>query len=329
MVEFPLFGQLPRELRELIWELALSPMGEPGVHYMTLVEDISVYGTEKSLVGTRWLGLFEDHIPRIAGPSQLPPAGARPVYLFDEALAARREWPSPLSSSCLLDYGLLAACRESRVTIERFLQSNSIESQDVVLRKTSPQALPTPMLFNFADDLFIFRFANSHMVPRQGWYLHFKHYMGLSPGENIVNIALEYNSAWRSGILDMLREPFKTLTSAVSGPGRAVDACSIWIVDYELPEDLEREPGHRPQKASGRASDHGSSPSRFYSRDRVFVETFPAERPHDDSPTEPSVFATVRLFETWLQGVFKYSSSPALGRTKIGVLRCKRLTGSR
>lgn len=329
MEEFHQFSSLPKELRVLIWELASFPIFEPGAHFMTLAEDIQPEGHEGAPIRARWLDLFEESIPSSPPPLQSPRAGGRPAYFFDQAQANRCSWPSPLSSSCLLHYGLLAACRESRAAITRYMESHTPEPRG----SASYRALPlgaSPLLCNLAADLFVFRFANRHTVPGEGWYLHFKRQMGIPYRENVLNIALEFSTKWKSGILDMLREPFRTLTSVVSeARGAATSACSIWIVDYELPEDLEDESEDPESSKAAQPCPQPPRqfPRRFCSRDRAFVETFPARGNRRDSISDPSVFATVRLLQTWLRGLDRHSSSPssAAKNVKIGVLRCQKL----
>ncbi|KAK0648562.1 hypothetical protein B0T16DRAFT_456030 [Cercophora newfieldiana] len=98
------FPRLPLELREEIWKFVVRP-AQPGAHYfrVCLLEDSKDISTQ-----------LRQMRARLAAPQCLP-RGVE--FTADAQKATPISWTANNTSVYLTDYGLLTACKETRLVI--------------------------------------------------------------------------------------------------------------------------------------------------------------------------------------------------------------------
>ncbi|KAK4442580.1 hypothetical protein QBC34DRAFT_387173 [Podospora aff. communis PSN243] len=131
ITKFPQFGQLPRELRDMIWDFAIRPKGKRGAHTFTLI-NLPSTTTKQRNEWSQYCALAQNPIPghTLAAPS-LPEGWQAPGGYRREP---QPSWHRANSSTYLVDSGLWVAYKESReAMLKRFRGTELYESRRPVL----------------------------------------------------------------------------------------------------------------------------------------------------------------------------------------------------
>ncbi|KAM5345222.1 hypothetical protein ACJ41O_011084 [Fusarium nematophilum] len=251
---FHLFGALPKELRDEIWQFAIRP-SRPAVH---------IFRTYNQSKG-ECVGIHRTHIVSLGNGLS---SSRLAVPASDQAAANN-------PSAYLIDWGLWTACKESRVAMQRHLQRESQVRSD---QKTREEPLSATTCFSgggddYSDTRFLTIFPRRDLCIIQPRDLQTVDWASLRfrvPAPNVStftsvkNIALEFRPEWgasaaKVGILESLYLP---IIRALVGVAEHAD--NLWLVDYSL---KRRRPGSMP--GGGIPVSEGQT---FYARGRRFVE---------------------------------------------------------
>jgi hypothetical protein len=254
MAQFQRFLDLPKELRDQIWDMAIRN-NDPAVHFFTIYSNL---GDHESVVD----------------PAKKVHATQDPYVLgFDVGFAAPRcrasgqlSWTDGNISTYLIDSGLWTACYESRDRMLRHFRPS----------ETSPQASSTHMPLtreavrqickkptasinmNFirdngerqcltvrpSTDLILLQlpenskisWADEYHWESINWFplFRWKNNERYCITSSIKNVAVEYNPAW--AIFDPKTEygPFQDISSGFSKVGEIDGLETFWFIDYSL-----------------------------------------------------------------------------------------------
>lgn len=269
MAQFHLFGDLPKELRDCIWDMAIRD-DDPSVHFFT------IYDTERDP-------------PSVVNPSKKVHA-ARDAHVpkFYLGLAAPRcrendqlSWTDGNVSTYLTDSGLWTACHESRERMLRhfrpsetspqvskhmpvdwetvrdisreptasvnmeFMRDNG-ERQYLTIRPSADLiCLQLPENSNISWDCRTWdcrsNWKSFRNFPLFRWHSHAWHWNS----SDIANVAVEYDPAWENFDPQKDYMPFRGVTDGFSKVGEIHGLETFWFIDYRLtrkykPDNRER-----------------------------------------------------------------------------------------
>ncbi|RBA21881.1 hypothetical protein FPRO05_00228 [Fusarium proliferatum] len=253
---FPLFSQLPLELREQIYKMAMRP-DKPGVQIFR------VYDPEPdNPVHARDIMGFS-----VTGASQrrwsLPPCLSCPPRL---ALPLWNKYPDSTNglsdhdiSTYLIDSSLWTVCHESRSMMRRVFGVNDASSQRCLGSATAHYlsgSAPSWITIFPKNDLIVLQFDDMFKF---NWIhlLDLFHTKAWSFG-GVLNLGIEYDVEW--GIFHSERELFHLASCSLY--------VNIWLIDH----NLKRREGTPPQKDSVELEyENPVLHASFYANDRKFL----------------------------------------------------------
>jgi hypothetical protein len=256
MAQFEFFNDLPKELRDQIWDMSIRN-DDPAVHFFTMYDvwndPGSVVDPAKKVHATRGQ---ETHI-----------------LSFRTGLAAPRgpgegklSWTDGNISTYLTDSGLWTACQESR---ERMLRHFRPYKTSPLVSRRMPVHLTTVMdicdkptasvnmeftrdngerqylTIRPSTDLICLQLSeNSNVSYRMGGFdweaisdsPSFRWYSHECPWHSsyIMNVAVEYDPAWEYRSPDKVRNHFESVRSAFINVGEINGLADFWFIDYRL-----------------------------------------------------------------------------------------------
>ncbi|KAH8882202.1 hypothetical protein GQ53DRAFT_463394 [Thozetella sp. PMI_491] len=284
LAEFHLFPNLPKELRDLIWESAIRP-DRPSAHFFTLCYD----GKEsmRTQVLANWASRYQNWKLQLSCPQ------------FSSTAFGSYSWTDGNPSAYLLDSGLWTACRESRDAMRRYHRLGRRPERDAEeaapeTTPTGPRALPRPTLAcskGLIHDRFLTVDPARDLLciqPELTYAPISKTALAWIPLQNFQdfqNIAIEFSSSGFSGLTICGSSPsLHWLNFALRKYGRSEAA--LWLIDYTLRPTRGRwvGPGARAEPFPGRAV--------FYGHDRRYVEVIQG----DDAWSRPPA---ANPFDLW------------------------------
>ena len=210
---FHYFSTLPKADRELIWALAIRPK-RPSAHVFTLYMDVD--DTEPSLLSQYWLH-DSGFTTNLAAP-QVPTSD-------DDNQERQFSWVKDNCSTYLIDYGLWAACRESRAAMEkRFKVTEAPVTSYFFSGDEWQRCLTYP-----ETDLFLLHPLDPGTLVWECTYGFPFHNRSESSEREAIHIALNYDlreDCWCDG------PGTKCVTEAVVHGLLYAD--QLWFVDYSL-----------------------------------------------------------------------------------------------
>lgn len=118
---FPLFTRLPRELRDMIWDLAMRALDQPAAHFFSVYRRLP--GDElwpARLPGHNSLDRFPDFLANYLLPPHVPPPSSAVAGGGGQRMAPSTVWDEPSNPSAyLVDCALWHACGESHAAMVR------------------------------------------------------------------------------------------------------------------------------------------------------------------------------------------------------------------
>lgn len=240
MAQFHLFPDLPKELRDCIWDMAICD-DDPAVHFFTIydAQDDSnsafdptnkVHATRNSCVLRFSIGFAA---PRFRGCNQVLWAyNSRYTYLTDSAL-----W---------------TACHESRERMLRHLRGSegmnmgfipdNGERQYLTIRPSADLfCLQRPDNSNISLDS-RYHWESIHNFPLFRWH----RYVNPWKSSRTMNVAIEYDPAWE--IFDPRKDcgPFQAVTNSFGKIDEKHGLVTFWFIDYRLTRKYK--PGNRERQ---------------------------------------------------------------------------------
>ncbi|KAK4182904.1 hypothetical protein QBC35DRAFT_509100 [Podospora australis] len=191
LTEFTKFGDLPAELRLMIWNMAIRPANEPAAHVFT------VFNTESE--EEQQANALQSLIP---GSSQCGLAAPR-------SSSGISSWRDGNPSAYMVDAGLWTACHESRYEMERtYKQSEWRSSQNVydspctsIIRAGGPtDKEEMHITVRPTTDLFILRPFRGETIDWANLGSKIPFFRRLIEANfEAEHIALEYDPSWMEG----------------------------------------------------------------------------------------------------------------------------------
>ncbi|KAG5764923.1 hypothetical protein H9Q72_006995 [Fusarium xylarioides] len=253
---FSLFSQLPLELREQIWKMAIRP-DKPGV------QTFRVYH------------LLDNPVHAVDIHGLTLEDGSHPVRQYDclgrLALSEWNKYPDSTDGSSdhdistyLIDSSLWTVCQESRSVMKRVFGSSDTSSQRLSGSATAyylSDSAPSYITIFPKNDLIVLQFDDMLELDRTHLYDLFPEKTWGTDG--VLNLGSEYNIDWgiRQHGRHVLRELYYLASSTLF--------VNLWIIDH----NLKRREGTPPQKDS--AKNEYKKPefkTAFYANDRKFLK---------------------------------------------------------
>lgn len=253
MARFHPFKDLPKELRDRIWDTAIRDEC-PAVHFFTLYDaqadppsvvqpSKKVHATSASYVPEFYLGLAA---PRCRGSDQL-------------------SWTDGNISTYLTDSGLWTACHESRERMLRYFRPSETSPQVSKLMPVDWRTVqeicnqPTASInmefirdngerqyltVRLSTDLLCLRLPENSNIswnsrhhweriqdfPLFRWHSHSWHW----ESSYIMNVAVEYDPAWEKFHPRKDYGPFRGVTDGFSKVNEIHGLITFWFIDYRL-----------------------------------------------------------------------------------------------
>ncbi|KAF5680274.1 hypothetical protein FDENT_8477 [Fusarium denticulatum] len=260
---FPLFSQLPLELREQIWKMAIRP-DKPGVHIFRVYHpELDNPGHAVDIHGFT----LEHDFRRVCQRDPVCPGRL--------ALPVRNKYPDSTDGSSdhdistyLIDSSLWTVCQESRSIMRKVHGSNDASSQSPLESATAHYlsgSVPSYITIYPKNDLIVLQFDDI-LKCDEDYLLYMFYYMFLEKpwgSDGVVNLGIEYNIDW--GIGEHSDHALSKLYSLASSGLFA----NVWIIDH----NLKRREGIPPQKDS--VEHEYKNPelkTAFYANDRKFLK---------------------------------------------------------
>ncbi|KAF4464125.1 hypothetical protein FALBO_9038 [Fusarium albosuccineum] len=264
------FGDLPKELRDEIWNLAVRP-DRPGAHIFKLYDKRNETVHEKKRVNSSYCNLATY---RLAAPSCKKHAEVGKICESGNTTQSRR---GNNMSTYIIDGGLWTACKESRETMKRRFkpqQQNQTQTgfEPLAERYEDFPFVPATSFFPGGDggndwfftvvphrDLFVLQHPDLSLEwERLGACLPFR--TTINGYRGMDNLAFEYNPEWGVETEDG-DEAFDILLRVVNAALDLYPSIKIWFLDH----NLRRERGAPTE-------DQSEEGAIFYASDRRFRE---------------------------------------------------------
>lgn len=239
---FPLFTQLPKELRDKVWKAAIR-LPVPGVHIFTM--DTTFDEKKTSEIGDHYAVVGVDHKNLEYSMLAAPRCG--------KSNPNARSWIELNPSTYLVDSGLLTACKESREAMDKHLQA--VEWNTRVYQKSAlADDLDAAVTASFIQDgerRFFRVKPRSDLFIIQPWdfstfeWYFIAHDLLLIGSWQNAQIALEYDPTWANKLQMgdsncFSEDAIRCISRAASSGVCRQD--SLWLVDYRI----HRRPGAPP-----------------------------------------------------------------------------------
>lgn len=231
MSQFTIFTELPQELRDHIWDLAIRDDG-PAAHFFTMydpaVDPHDVVRLEERVHATR--------------------GGYSPFCRVGFAAPQRRgtsepSWVEGNVSTYITDSGLWTACWDSRKRMLWHFRPEANSPPTTPHSSTAPVTMPFRrenggrqyLTIRPSEDLLCLQFAQGSVIRRESGYhwtyvQDFPWFRGRhwwEPPQRVRHVAVEFDMAWLDGIGGW---PFSGLLSA----DRIAGLAGFWFISYGL-----------------------------------------------------------------------------------------------
>ncbi|KAK7414830.1 hypothetical protein QQX98_006345 [Neonectria punicea] len=327
---FHKFLDLPWELRNQIWNLAVRPDG-PGAHVFT------IYNWQKDQDALKHMNLELADVYRwedlqLSAPKGQPSLG--------ESANASASWTRNNQSTYLIDGGLWTSCKESRAVMERrFQQKMSNAFRKDRCRRESKAGWPwhtdkLPATAYFVGDDSIDHYLT--VVPSQDLFVLQPHCLenvdwheisrcipigsDIQQFNGLRNIALEFKPAWGYSMEGLTSEEIEmsSIIRYFSRVATSEDVHILWFIDYNMKRKSHAPTKEQSETAGGRV---------FSQSDRRFVEIGEDYRDsHWDTSTKCYEFVQalrMTIEEDWWRGADDFLFDHYKHMALVGVLACE------
>ncbi|SCV48148.1 uncharacterized protein FFB14_10221 [Fusarium fujikuroi] len=256
---FHLFPQLPPELREQIWLMAIRP-DKPGVHTFRLYHpELDNSRHAQDIIG------FAPKKPSFWHRQNIPPC---PYRL---ALPAWNKYPDSTDGSSdhdistyLIDSSLWSVCQESRSMMKRVFKEDNASSRRLLASTTAHYlsgSATSYITIHPRKDLIVLQFDD--MLKFNWDFLDVLFHTNKWFPDGVVNLGIEYNIEWG---MDIDASPYDKLAELACGSWVSTN---IWLIDH----NLKRREGTCHQKDSlKRSYKYPELNEPFYANDRTFIK---------------------------------------------------------
>ncbi|KAH6650518.1 hypothetical protein F5144DRAFT_637426 [Chaetomium tenue] len=253
--DFHFFPFLPWELRDKIWKFAIRP-AVPGAHVFSIRNGRPKHTNPDHQTP-------RDDYPHISESSLAAPRCLPRGVDFSPAAqeAAPISWALNNPSTYLVDSGLWAACKESRLAIENGLQIPgkrrkvwSFSEVESFREEQGRFTLPETAMYTVSDNArrrYLTVFPGQDLVILQSSDIRFLNWNRILNRSGFpYHMALAYDPAWDERIPDLNRMVYDTAEAG---------SFALWFIDYRI----KRNPRYTGLEGSSKI---------FYASDRRFVE---------------------------------------------------------
>ncbi|KAF5244799.1 hypothetical protein FANTH_7623 [Fusarium anthophilum] len=270
---FHLFSQLPLELREHIWKMAMRP-DKPGVQIFRVYDPESDSpGHAKDIMGLS----VSDPSQRRRGLPPYPPCAPRlALPLWNKYPESVDDTSDQNISTYLSDGSLLTACQESRSMMKRMFGTNKA-SREIYDKSRAAYyfsgGTPSYIAIYPKTDLIILQFDD---IFNFEWdYLEDLLYQKGSFHPDIRHIGIEYNERWGIELFEEDQngnpwiEPVDFALYKLFELAEQMIYLSIWLIDHNL---KRRKDAHSFKASDEHEFCNPYLAAPFYAKDRKFLK---------------------------------------------------------